>query len=82
MSAYPDRYPRGNFTVHCSITHDPTGFKFLQQGGKIVVLDKGEDGMYRAFAEFTTPALQITGTYLTEAALIRAAIVWLKDNLK
>lgn len=82
MAKYPDRYPRDNFTVHVSVTHDPTGFKFIQQAGRIMVLQKNEEsGFYEAYSDFTTYDLQIVGTVLTEAALIRAAIVWMKNNV-
>ncbi len=83
MGQYPDRYPRNSFTSHINVTHEPTGFKFYQQAGRIMVLQLNEaSGFYQVFTDFTTWDLQIEGTVLTETALIRAAIVWLKDNHK
>lgn len=83
MSTYPDRYQLHDFTTHVSITHTPTGFKFVQQGGRITILGQDyESGRWLTFTDFTNNDLQIEHTVLTEAALRRAAIVWLKDNLK
>lgn len=82
MSNYPDKFPRSSFTSHISITHEPSGFKFYQQAGRIIVLRHNDQtGFWGIYSDFTNSDLQITGTHLTEAALIRAAIVWLKDTL-
>lgn len=82
MTSYPDRFQKHDFTTHINITHTPTGFKFYQNGGRIVVLQADPDGRYQVFTDFTTPELQIEHTVLTEAALRRAAILWLKVHLK
>lgn len=83
MSSYPDRYQREDFDTLISIHHRPTGFKFYQQGGRIVVLKEREfDSIWAIFADFTTTELQIEHTVLTEAALRRAAINWLKGHLR
>jgi hypothetical protein len=81
--SYPDKFPRDDFHTHINITHLPSGYKFYQQAGRIVVLQKPEgEEFYRVYSDFTTTELQIEGTWLTEDRLRRAAIVWLKDNLK
>lgn len=83
MSNYPDRYPKDDFHTHINITHKPTGFKFYQNGGRIVILQKDDvSGFYGVFSDFSIPELQIEHTVLTEAALRRAAINWLKGHLK
>jgi len=81
-SPYPDRYQKDDFTTHVNITHTPTGFKFYQAGPRIVVLQTGDDGIYRMFADFTNNDLLIEHTVLSEAALRKAAIIWLKGHLK
>lgn len=83
MAKYPDRYPRDNFTTHIVVNHTPTGYRFHQTAGRIEVWKREWDGTsfdFTRVTDFTTYDLQIEGTVLTEAALIRAAIVWLKNN--
>ena len=80
--SFKERYEREHWDHHFNITHKPTGFKFYQAGGRIVVLQKGEDDIYRFFADFTNNDLLIDHTVLTEAALRKAAVTWLKDNQK
>lgn len=81
MAKYPDRYPRDSFTTHMVVNHTPSGYRFHQQAGLILVFKRNDDGAgFTYHSEFTTFDLQIAGTVLTEAALIRAAIVWLKNN--
>jgi hypothetical protein len=83
MGSYPDRYQKDDFETFVSILHRPTETKFYQQAGRVIVLKLNPDtGLYHSFADFTTTELQIEGTYLTEAALRRAAITWLKGHLK
>lgn len=78
--SYPDKFPRDSFKTHINVSHEPSGFKFYQQGGRIIVLQKDDDGFYRMYSDFSVMALQEFGTALTEARLIRAAISWLQNN--
>lgn len=81
--SFNERYRREDFDSFVSITHRPTGFRFYQSGGRITVLKRREfDGLWSIFADFSTTELQIEHTVLTEAALRKAAITWLKDNAK
>lgn len=80
MAKYPDRYPRDNFSSHLVVIHEPTGYRFNQKAGRIHVWKVNASGQPIEITDFTTYDLQIVGTVLTEAALIRAAIVWLKNN--
>lgn len=74
------KYTREYFDTHIQISHRPTGYKFYQSGGQIVVLSPRDDGIYQIFASFTTTELQIEGTHLTEATLRKAAVTWMKDQ--
>lgn len=76
------KYGPGYFHTMLAVVHRPTGYRFHQEGGRIRVWLKNEEGEYKPFSDFTVDALQIEHTVLTEAALRRAAVTWLKDNLK
>jgi len=79
--SYPDKFPRDSFKSHINITHDPSGFKFYQQAGRIIVLKHNDHtGFWGIYSDFTNDSLQEFGAVLSEAQLIRSAISWLQDN--
>lgn len=80
MGSYPDRYPPHDFETSLVITHKPSMLNFTQVAGRICVYPEGSIEPTEERASFTTEALKIEHTVLTEAALRRAAITWLKDN--
>lgn len=82
MSNFTERYRREDFDTQIVITHRPTGLNFTQVGGRICVYPEGSIEPTEERASFTTPELQIEHTVLTEPALRKAAITWLKGYLK
>lgn len=77
------KYGKEYFDTLIVLHHKPTEMKFYQQGGRVIVTKLNETtGIYHSFADFTTTDLQEFRTRLTEAGLRRAAIAWMKDNIK